>query len=141
MPLAHGGDDLQAGVEGDDADVESDLVVAFARAAVGDVLGALLLGDLDELLRDEGPADGGAQRIDVLVEGVSLQGGPYVLVDELVADLDEVGLDGAVPQCTGDDVVGGRGLSEVQGDGDHIDIVLLLEPTDGDGGVQSAGVC
>ena len=51
-PDAHRRDDLEPGVEGVDGDVEADLVVALAGAAVGDRVGALLLGDLDEQLGD-----------------------------------------------------------------------------------------
>ena len=58
-----------------DGDVEADLVVALAGAAVGDRVGALLLGDLDEQLGDERPREGGGQRVDALVEGVGLEVG------------------------------------------------------------------
>ena len=51
-------------------DVEADLVVALAGAAVGDRVGALALGDLDEQLRDERPGERGGQRIGALVERV-----------------------------------------------------------------------
>ena len=55
-PDPHRGDDLEGGVEGMDGDIEADLVVALARAAVGDRVGVLALGDLDQELRDERPA-------------------------------------------------------------------------------------
>src|SRR4029079_13490319 len=54
-PAPHRGDDLEPRVEGVDGDVEPDLVVALAGAAVGDRVGALASGDLDEDLGDHGP--------------------------------------------------------------------------------------
>ena len=72
-PDAHRRDDLEPGVEGVDGHVEADLVVALAGAAVRDRVGALLLGDLDEQLRDERPGQRRRQRVDALVQGVRLQ--------------------------------------------------------------------
>jgi len=104
---------------------------------VGDVLRSLGVGDLDELLGDERPGDGGAQGVDVLVEGVGLEGGPDVVGDELLGGVDEVGLDSSVPESAGDDVVLAGGLTDVDRDGDDVDVVLFLEPVDRDGGVES----
>ena len=46
-PFAPGGDDLDAGVEGVGAELEADLVVAFAGGTVGDGLGTGFCGDFD----------------------------------------------------------------------------------------------
>ena len=96
-PDAHRGDDLEARVEGVDGDVEADLVVALAGAAVGDRVGALLLGDLDEELGDERPGEGGGERVGALVEGVRLEGRPAEVADERLPRVDDVGAAGARP--------------------------------------------
>ncbi len=75
-PHAHRGDDLQPRVEGVDGHVEADLVVALAGAAVGDRVGALALGDLDEQLGDERPGERRRERVDALVQRVRLEVGP-----------------------------------------------------------------
>ena len=59
-------------------DIEPDLVVALAGAAVGDRVGALALGDLDEELRDQRPGERGGQRVGALVERVRLEVRPDV---------------------------------------------------------------
>ena len=53
-------------------ELESQLVVALAGAAVDDRLGADLLGDLGDGLRDDGARERRDERIAVLVEGVRL---------------------------------------------------------------------
>ena len=72
-------------------DIEADLVVALARAAVGDGVGALALGDLDEELGDQRPGQGGGQRVGALVERVGLQVRPDEVGDEPLAGIDDVG--------------------------------------------------
>jgi len=72
-------------------DIEPDLVVALARAAVRDRIRALALGDLDEELRDERPREGRGQRIGTLVERVGLQMWPHEVGDEALAAVDHVG--------------------------------------------------
>ena len=84
-PDAHRRDDLEPRVEGVDRDVEADLVVALAGAAVGDGVGALALGDLDQELGDQRPGEGGGQRVGALVERVRLEVRPDEVGDEPLA--------------------------------------------------------
>ena len=95
LPFAHRGDDLQVGGERLEGDVEADLVVALAGAAVGDGLGLVLAGGIDHQLGDERPAQRGGQRILALVHGAGHQGGPDEAIDEQVAGVDGDGVDGA----------------------------------------------
>ena len=67
-----------------DGDVEADLVVALAGAAVGDRVGALSLGDLDQELGDERPGERRGQRVDALVERVGLEGRVAEVGDEVL---------------------------------------------------------
>jgi hypothetical protein len=73
-------------------DVEADLVVALAGAAVGDRVGALLLGDLDQKLGEQRPGEGGGERVGALVHRAGLERAPDVLRDERLAPVDHVGL-------------------------------------------------
>ena len=95
---------------------------------MGDVLGTLLLGDIREDLRDEGSRDCRAQGIDVLIHGIRLECGPDVILHEFLPDIDEFRLDRSVPDRTGDDVVLAGRLTDVDRDGDDVDVVVLLEP-------------
>src|SRR5699024_4477801 len=56
--VANRGDALQLGGERGDRDLEADLVVALAGAAVGDRAGTILLGGLDQVLGDHRTRDG-----------------------------------------------------------------------------------
>ena len=78
-----------------DRDIEADLVVALAGAAVGDGVGALALGDLDQELRDERPGEGRGQRVGALVQGVGLEVRPHEVGHEPLAGVDHVGARGA----------------------------------------------
>ena len=73
VPLPPGGDDLHTGSEALDGQLEPDLIVALAGAAVADGVGALLQGDLCQLLADDGAGEGGTQQIGLIL-GVGLQG-------------------------------------------------------------------
>ena len=127
-------------VEGMDGDVEADLVVALAGAAMGHRVGALAVGDLDEQLGDERPGQGGGQRVDALVEGVGLQVGPDELAHEALPPVDDVGAAGAGLQGSCRDVLAHRAAADVHGQGDDLDAVLLLEPGDGDRCIQAARI-
>jgi hypothetical protein len=48
------------------SELETDLVVAFARAAVGDVVAAFLARNGDLRFGDDGSGEGGAQEVDAL---------------------------------------------------------------------------
>ena len=137
---AHRRDDLEAGVEGVHGDVEADLVVALAGAAVGDGVAALAVGDLDEQLGDERACQGRGQRVDALVQRVGLQAGPHELADEAVAAIDHVGAAGAGRQGTLSDAVTQRVAAEVDRQGHDLRAVLLLEPGHRDRCIQPARV-
>ena len=72
-------------------DIEANLVVALARAAMRDSVGALALGDFDEELRDERSGERGRQRVGALVQRVGLQVRPHEVGDEALAGIDDVG--------------------------------------------------
>ena len=140
VPLPPGGDDLHLGGEALDGQLEADLVVALAGAAVGDGVGALRHGDLRQLLADDGPGEGRAQEVG-LVLGVHLHGGDDDLVHHLVHkirhdELGGAGLDGLLLQAL--QLIP---LAHVGGHGDDLGVVVvLLQPGDDDGGIQAAGI-
>ena len=76
--------DLHLGGEGLDRQLEAHLVVALARAAVGDGVAALGEGDLGEALGDEGAGGRGAQEVAALVGATGLDEGPQVVLDEFL---------------------------------------------------------
>ena len=139
--VADRGDALQVRAEGLDADLEADLVVALAGAAVGDGGGAEFAGGLDQVLDDHRAGDRRDQRVVALVEGVGLQRGHAVLVGELVAGVGDVGLDGAAAQrALADGLQRFAALSDVDRHGDDLGAGGFTDPADGYGSIQATGV-
>ena len=139
-PLPPGGDDGHIGGEVLDGQLKPDLVVALAGAAVADGIGSLLLGDLHQGLGDAGPGMGGTQQI-LLVDGPGLEAGHDIVGGILFRQVQHIELAGT----------GGDGLllqalqfvrlAHIAGDGDDLAApVVLLQPGDDHGCVQSAGV-
>ena len=140
VPLTPRGDDLHIGSETLDGQLETDLIVALAGSAVGDGVSALGLGDLRQLLADDGTGKGGAQQIGLIL-GVHLQAGDDDVVHHLVHQIGHdqlagAGLDGLLLQTL--QLVG---LTHIAGHGDDLRVVVvLLQPGNDNGGIQSAGV-
>ena len=140
VPLPPGGDDGHLRGEALDGQLKPHLVVALAGAAVGDGVGPLSLGDLHQLLADDGPGEGGAQQI-LLVAGAHFQRGDDDVVHHLVGEVGDVqlagaGLDGLLLQTL--QLVP---LAHVGGHGDDLRVVVILfQPGDDDGCIQAAGI-
>ena len=96
--VADRGDAREVGGEGGDADLEPHLVVALAGAAVATTVAPCLRAAATRCLTIIGPGQRRDQRVAVHVERVGLQRGQAVLVGELVAGVDDLGLDGAAGQ-------------------------------------------
>ena len=75
IPFPPGRDHLDVGLERVIAQLEAHLVVALAGGAMGDGVGADFFGDLDLLLGDQGPGDGGAQQIDAFIDRIGAEHG------------------------------------------------------------------
>ncbi len=140
LPLAHRRDDLQVRRQRHHRDVEAHLVVALAGGAVGHGLGAFLLGDLDEVLGDQRPPEGGRHQVLALVDGAGLERRHDVLLGELAAQVAHDGLHGAGLEGLGPDRLEVLLLAEVGDEGDDVVAVLLAEPLDDDRGVEAPGV-
>ena len=100
VPLACRSDDLELGSERRSTDVESHLVVALACATVRDRECLLFLRNTDEVLCDQRATERRREGVHAFVERSSLESGPDVLSNELVADVDDVGALGADLQRT-----------------------------------------
>ena len=83
----------------------------------------------------------GLKEIQETIKKIDPLPGAKKFLDELLPDVEEVGADRSVPVGAGDDLLAvGLGLSDVDGDGYDIDVVVLLEPVDVHRGVESSGV-
>ena len=66
ITLSPGSNDLHLRSEALDAQLEPDLVVTLAGAAVTDGVGALFLGDLNQPLGNDGPGKGGTPQLSLI---------------------------------------------------------------------------
>ena len=82
-----------------DGQLKANLVVALAGAAVADGRRALLVGDLNQPLGDDGARKGSAQQVLAFVHRAGLHGGEDEVLDKFLAqifniELGSAGLDG-----------------------------------------------
>ena len=140
FPFAHRGDDLERRSERLKGDVEADLIVALAGAAVGDGLGSVFVGRVDHELGDERPAQGGGERILAFVEGAGHEGRPDETIDEQVAGVDGDGVHGSGFEGLLADLLDVLALAQIDREGDDVQVVLFADPGHHDRGVESAAV-
>ena len=137
MPqLRAGASTVIDGIERADAQLEPQLVVRLAVAAVRDDGRAFHARDLDQLARDQRPAERGGERIAVLVERAGLQRGQDVLARELLAHVEDVRADRAHRERALADVGQLAPLPEIERHRDHLGVVLLGQPRDRDRRVE-----
>ena len=92
VPFAPGGNDLDVRLEGVVAELEADLVIALPGGTVGHGIGAGLQGNLDLPLGDEGPGNGGSQKVDALIQGIGAEHGEHKVLHELLTEVINVDL-------------------------------------------------
>ena len=141
LPAAHGRDDLQVGGERRDRRLDADLVVALARAAVGDRVATRPARDVDRELGDQRAPERREQRVAAAVERVGLDRRQDEVAGELLARVDRVAFDRADLARLGlDGRVVLAGLAEVDGQRHDLRLVLVGDPLEHDARVQAAGV-
>ena len=142
LPFAPGRDDLDVGVQRIGRQLEAHLVVALARRAMGDRVGARFTGDLDQALGDERARDRRAQEILALVLRIGAEHRKDEVAHEFLAQvLDEDVLRLDAEQLS---LLARRlkllALAEIGGEGDDLGAVFRLQPFEDDGRVQAAGI-
>src|SRR5450759_207408 len=140
VPLAPGRDDRELRRERHVGELEPDLVVALSGAAVREGVAPRRERDFDLLLGDEGTRGRRPEQVVVLVGGAGLQHRKKVIARELVLRVDEEELRRAGLPRLLLETRGLLGLADVDRDGDHLASVVLLQPGDDDGRVESARV-
>ena len=140
-PVAERGDHVQAGIRRLERELEAQLVVALAGAAVHDGLRAQLDRELGDRLRDHGAGERRDERILALVERVRLDRAGALLLGErgLAVDEDDVVGAGCTPSL--DRRLEVELLTDVDEHGhDLVEAVpVLLQPADDATRVEAAG--
>ena len=140
IPLPPGGDHLDTGLQCVGAELEPHLVIALAGGAVGDGVGAGLVGDLDQALGDQGAGDGSAQQVLALVYRVGAEHGEYEVPDKFLAqvvDIDFLDTHGLRFGASGLNLLA---LADIGGKGDNLALVVILQPAHDDRGIEAAGI-
>ena len=133
-------DDAKIGSQSLNAELETDLVVAFSCRAVADSSRAFLTGDLNKLLSDQRTGHGGAQEILVLVNGVGLYAGNDILLGELIIDIQNIQFGSSAVFCALFKVIEFLSLTAVNADTDDVKIIVFFEPRDDGSGIEAAAV-
>src|SRR3989441_10024601 len=120
--------------------LETHLVVALPRGAVGDGVRPLLRRDLYLGTRDERTRDRGAEEVRALVHGIAAEHRENEVADELLAQVHDVHGRRAGPARLLADRHELLPLAEVGAEGDDLAAVALDQPAQDDGGVEPARV-
>ena len=134
-------DDLHVGRERLDRQLETDLIVALARAAVADRVRTLFERDLDDLLGDDGARKAGAEQVLALIDRARFERREDIVVDELVGEIGDVQLARARLDRLLFKTLELLALTDVARDRDDLAaVVILFEPRDDYGRVQTARI-
>ena len=140
LPFPQRRDDLQLGRQRLHGDVETDLVVAFAGAAVRNSRRTFISRDCHHLAGDQRAGERRCQRIVALVACAGKEGRKGEVADErLLGVLPDVAR-GARRHRERLKLLARPVHPHIDGQSDNVVAALFLEPADGDRGVEAAGV-
>ena len=132
-------DDRQRRVQRHRRQLEPHLVVALARGAMRDRVGAGLVRDVHLRLGNQRPRDGGAQQVVALVGGMRAQHREAVPLGELLAQVRDDHFVGAALAGLALDALELAALAEFGGKRHQRDAgIALLQPGQDDGGIEAA---
>ena len=139
-PVAERRDHAEARVLRLEGELEAELVVALAGAAVHDRLGAELAGQLGDRLRDHRARERRDERVLALVERVGLDRLRALLLGELGLPVDEDDVVGAGGAAARDRFLEVELLADVHEHGDDLVVAVpvLLQPADDAARVEAA---
>ena len=133
VPDAPRCDNLHVRVKRLDGQLEADLVVALAGAAVAD-------GGFDEALGNQRPCEGRAQQILALVDRARLERRPNEVLDELLAQVFDIQLFRAALFRLLVEGLEFLALPDVARNADHIAVIIFLQPRHDNRGIQTTGI-
>src|SRR6478752_296642 len=97
-------------------------------------------GNRHQMPPDQRPRERGYQRVAAFVERARLQYRQHVVGGELLARVDHLDVAGAGGERAGGDRLGVDALADVDQQGDHVGVVLVGQPAQGDRCVEAAGI-
>ena len=131
--------DFDLGLQSIESKLETDLIIAFACAAMGDELASFLLSNGYLRSGNDWACERGAEEVDVLVTGIALDCREAELMDELVDDILDVAFFGTdlhgLRLCSFEVLL----LPNVRHEADDI-VAFLDQPGEDTRSVETAGV-
>src|SRR4051812_24043371 len=140
VPLAPRCDDIQLRRERLIRELEANLVVALAGAAVRERVTSGRERDLDLLARDQRTRGGRAEEVVLLVNRAGFENGKEEVARELFLRIDEMEVARASAIRLLRESRGFFGLADVDSHGDDFAAVVFFEPRNDDGRVETAAV-
>ena len=105
-------------------------------------LGTFLLCHLNQTLGNQRTGEGSAQQILALINSPSLQGWPYVLLQELLSQIQNIALGSAGTQSLVMDSLHVIPLADISTAGNNLAAaIVFLEPRNDNGGIKTTGIC
>ncbi|MNN79102.1 hypothetical protein D3C81_1957130 [compost metagenome] len=98
------------------------------------------MGDAHQVPGDQRPPQGRSHGVAPFVKGAGAQGGEDEVAQVFLAQVLDEDLAGAAGQGLVADRREVLGLAEVGAEGDDLRLVVLLQPTQGDRGVEATGI-
>ncbi len=136
VPLAPGRDDLDGRVEVIVGQLKAHLVVALTGGPMGNRVGALQLGDLHQALGDQRAREGGTQQVLALVDGAGTHRREDEILEELLAQVLDVGVDRPADPGLLGQTVEFLLLTQIRRERDDLAAVLLNQPRDNTGRIE-----
>ena len=130
----------QFGGEGRRRQLESDLVVAFARGAMRQGLRLLFAGHLNHPFGDERTGDAGAQEVLAFIDCSGLHHREDEVAREFLLQIHDIALGAARFPGLGLQALEFLLLADVGAEGDQFGFVFVLQPRQDDRGVEAARV-
>ena len=142
IPLANGSDDFQRRIKSLDGGLETNLVVALARAAMSNVLGAVLMGGIYQVLGDQRTRKSGNQRILVLEVCVGIESLGQVVCSKVFTHVGDDAVDCTRFQSALLNLLEAFVLlANFAHYSDNVKVLFVLQPLDADAGVQATRIC
>ena len=142
IPLANRGQNLQRRIEHGDAGFETHLVIALARATVGDILCTELVRSIHKMLRDQRTGKRRHQRILVLVHSIRRKRLRQIFLREHLAHIHYDALERADAQSLFLDFLKTIVLlPHIANHGDDVQIHFILQPLYAARCIKTTGIC
>ena len=120
--------------------LETNLIVALAGAAVADCVSAFLQRDINNTLCDDRTSERGTQQV-LLVGCARLHGRDDVVINEVLGQILDVQLGRAGLERLLLQTVQLGALTDVAGNRDNLTAIMLLQPRNEYRSIQTAGIC